>query len=58
MLDPDTAVVTMTIDYYMLPSNTVRQIESRQEWKYREGEGFEMGSWELVSGAPSLVSEE
>lgn len=54
LIDPQTATVSMTIDYYLLPSNTIRQIASQQEWRYREGEGFEIGSWELVSGMPML----
>ena len=54
MVDAETAEVTMTVDYYILPSATVKQIETRQEWKYREGERFELGSWEMVSGMPML----
>jgi len=54
MLDPETAEVTMTIDYYLLPSASVKQVVSVQQWRYREGEGFEVGSWELVSGVPVL----
>ena len=58
MVDAETAEVTMTVDYYILPSATVKQIETRQEWKYREGERFELGSWEMVSGMPMLPATE
>jgi len=54
MLDEETAEVSMTIDYYLLPSTTVKQVESQQEWYYRTGERFRIGSWELVSGVPLL----
>lgn len=54
MLDEDTAEVSMTIDYYLLPSTTVKQVESQQEWRYTAGEKFQIGSWELVSGVPML----
>ena len=57
MLDPETAEVTMVIDYYLLPSATVRSPESVQQWRYREGEGFDVGSWELVSGVPGFPAQ-
>lgn len=58
MVDAETAEVTMTVDYYILPSATVKQIETRQEWLYREGGSFELGTWELVSGMPMLPEAE
>ena len=44
----------MTIEYYLLPSNTVRKLKTEQEWSYLAGESLKAGSWELVSGAPRL----
>jgi len=54
MLDPEAARVNMTIEYYLLPSNTVRKLKTEQEWSYLAGESLKAGSWELVSGAPRL----
>jgi len=52
MLDAESGSVVMVIEYYMLPSNAVRETESKQEWRYRPGERFERGFWELVAGMP------
>jgi len=54
MIDEETAEVAMTVDYYLLPSATVKQVESQQEWHYNPGQRFQFGSWELVSGVPML----
>jgi len=54
MLDPETARVDMTLEYYMLPSNAVKKLKTEQEWHYLAGESLKAGSWEMVSGVPRL----
>lgn len=54
MVDEETAEVTMDIDYYLLPSATVKRIDSQQVWEYRAGDRLQVGSWELASGMPML----
>ncbi|MFZ2949344.1 MAG: hypothetical protein WA003_07650 [Desulfuromonadaceae bacterium] len=42
--------VVAEFDYYILPSNRVKTVSHRQEWKYRES----MKSWKLKNGLPSF----
>ena len=44
----DRAVSWSSIDYYRLPSNTLKSLKIRQEWAYRNS------AWQIVSPFPDL----
>ena len=43
------AVVPVELDYYLLPSATVKTVVDSQEWRYTEGQG-----WQITSPPPSF----
>lgn len=43
------AVVPVELDYYLLPSATVKTVVDNQEWRYTEGQG-----WQITSPPPSF----
>ena len=43
------AVVPVELDYYLLPSATVKTVVDNQEWRYTEGQG-----WQLASPPPEF----
>lgn len=50
-----TADTVMTIDYYRLPTATIRHATVRLQWAYQEtGKGMP-GSWRIVSPFPPLL---
>lgn len=48
--DPDQegAISWLDVDYYRLPSNTLKTLKVRLEWAYQEGK------WQIVSPLPDL----
>ena len=47
-------VAWSTIEYYLLPSTTVKTFRFRQEWEYSGGGRFEAGNWLVVSPFPEI----
>jgi hypothetical protein len=45
------AHTTIALEYYLLPSLTVKKVRLRQEWRYQE-ERFHSGSWQLADPFP------
>lgn len=43
------AVVPVELDYYLLPSATVKTVVDSQEWRYTEGQG-----WQITSPPPAF----
>ena len=43
------AVVPVELDYYLLPSATVKTVVDSQEWRYTEGQG-----WQITSPPPEF----
>lgn len=43
------AVVPVELDYYLLPSATVKTVVDNQEWRYTEGQG-----WQITSPPPAF----
>lgn len=43
------AVIPVELDYYLPPSATVKTVVDRQEWRYTEGQG-----WQVSSPPPEL----
>ena len=43
------AIVPVELDYYLLPSATVKTVVDSQEWRYTEGQG-----WQITSPPPAF----
>lgn len=46
------ALTTLAIEYYLLPSITVKKSRLSQEWSYQGGDRYHPGSWSLVGPFP------
>jgi hypothetical protein len=47
-------MTTSVIEYYQLPSTTVRTWRLRQEWEYAGGDRFQTGVWRIITPFPEL----
>jgi hypothetical protein len=45
---------TIVIEYYQLPSLSVRKFRLHQQWAYQGGDRYHPGSWRIVSPFPDL----
>lgn len=43
---------TLTLEYYLIPSITVKKIRLRQEWQYQGGDRYHPGTWKLAGPFP------
>lgn len=48
------ADTTILLEYYLLPSATVRQFVLQQEWAYLGGDRYHPGTWRIVSPFPEF----
>jgi hypothetical protein len=46
------AHTTLALEYYLIPSITVRKVRLRQEWSYQGGDRYHPGTWKLVDPFP------
>ena len=43
------AETSIVLEYYLLPSATVRQLRLEQEWSYQGGDRYHPGVWRIIS---------
>ena len=48
------AETSILLEYYLLPSTTVKQFRLRQEWAYLGGDRYHSGSWLIVTPPPAF----
>jgi hypothetical protein len=46
------ADTTLALEYYLIPSITVKKVRLRQEWSYEGGDRYRSGAWKLVGPFP------
>ncbi len=47
-----TAVTETVLEYYQLPSVTVKKHRFRQQWEYQGGDRYHPGTWRIISPFP------
>ena len=47
--ESDRAETSIVLEYYLLPSATVKQYRLRQEWAYQGGDRYHQGVWRITS---------
>lgn len=48
------AETSIVLEYYLLPSATVKQFRLKQEWAYLGGDRYHPGSWLIVTPLPEF----
>ncbi|HEY7744847.1 MAG TPA: hypothetical protein VIA07_00825, partial [Desulfuromonadales bacterium] len=46
------AHTTIALEYYLIPSITVKKARLRQEWQYQGGDRYHPGTWKLAGPFP------
>jgi hypothetical protein len=46
------ASTTIALEYYLIPSITVKKVRLHQEWSYQGGDRYHAGSWKLAGPFP------
>jgi len=52
------AETTVVLEYYLLPSATVKEFRLRQEWVYAGGDRYHAGTWHITSPFPAFPPPE
>lgn len=48
------AETSLVIEYYLLPSATVKTYRLRQQWRYEGGDRYHFGTWQITSPFPDF----